>query len=83
MENKVEMVSLYDYLGRAAGAELGKEVADAAVKAKETIGRRVVNNVRYKGEVMLYRREFLNEYFTAKQKSDVEPSLGDRQDYQL
>lgn len=77
------LISLYDYLGYAAGTQLGKEVAIAATKAKETIGRRTVNNVRYKGEVMLYRREFLKEYFSAKQKSDVEPSLGDRQDYQL
>lgn len=77
------LISLYDYLGYAAGTQLGKEVATAATRAKETIGRRAVNNVRYKGEVLLYRREFLNEYFTAKQKSDVEPSLGDIQDYTL
>jgi len=77
------LISLYDYLGYAAGTQLGKEVATAATRAKETIGRRTVNNVRYKGEVMLYRREFLKEYFSAKQKSDIEPSLGDRQDYTL
>lgn len=77
------LVSLYDYLGYAAGTELGKEVATAATKAKEKIGRRAVNNVRYKGEVLLYRREFLKEYFTAKQKTQVEPSLGDQQDYNL
>ena len=77
------LVSLYDYLGYAAGTELGKEVATAATKAKEKIGRRAVNNVRYKGEVLLYRREFLKEYFTAKQKTQVEPSLGDRQDYTI
>ncbi len=77
------LISLYDYLGYAAGTQLGKEVASAATRAKETIGRRTVNNVRYKGVVMLYRREFLKEYFTAKQKSDIEPSLGDIQDYEL
>ena len=77
------LVSLYDYLGYAAGTELGKEVATAATKAKEKIGRRAVNNVRYKGEVMLYRREFLKEYFSIKQKTEVEPTLGDCQDYTI
>lgn len=77
------LISLYDYLGYAAGSQLGKEVATVATKAKEKIGRRVVRNTRYKGEVLLYRREFLQEYFSTKRNSDVEPSLGDRQDYTL
>jgi len=77
------LISLYDYLGYAAGTQLGKEVATAATRAKETIGRRTVNNVRYKGVVMLYRREFLTEYFSAKQKSDVKYPLGDHPDYIL
>jgi len=80
---KAGLISLYDYLGYAAGTQLGKEVATAATRAKETIGKRTISNTRYKGEVLLYRKEFLKEYFTAKQKSDVEPSLGDIQDYQL
>lgn len=80
---KAGLISLYDYLGYAAGTQLGKEVASAATRAKETIGKRTISNTRYKGEVLLYRKEFLKEYFTAKQKLDVEPSLGDIQDYQL
>jgi hypothetical protein len=76
------LISLFDYLGYAAGSELGKQVATAATKAKEEIGKRYVTNTRYKGEVLLYRREFLQEYFKTKQ-SEVEPSLGDRQSYQL
>ena len=62
------LISLYDYLGYAAGSELGKEVAKAATKAKEKIGKRYITNTRYKGEVLLYRREFLQEYFKTKQK---------------
>jgi hypothetical protein len=65
-EQKPYMMSLYDYLGRAAGSELGKEVAETAVKLKETIKTRYITNTRYKGEVMLYRREFLDEYFGKK-----------------
>lgn len=63
-----DLVSLYDYLGYAAGGSLGKEVADAAVKAKETIGKREINNTRYKGHVLLYRKAFLKEFFDTKQK---------------
>jgi len=62
-----DYVSLFDYLGYPAGGPLGKEVAAAAVKAKEKIGKRSVNNPRYNGEVLLYRKEFLQEYFASKQ----------------
>jgi hypothetical protein len=60
------MMSLYDYLGYAAGSELGKEVAETAVKLRETIRTREISNTRYKGIVHLYRREFLDEYFGNK-----------------
>jgi hypothetical protein len=59
-------MSLYDYLGKAAGSELGKQVAETAVQLKETIQKRYVTNTRYKGEILLYRREFLDEYFGKK-----------------
>ena len=51
-EQKPYMMSLYEYLGRAAGPELGKEVAETAVKLKETIEKRFVTNTRY--NVCLY-----------------------------
>jgi hypothetical protein len=38
MENN--MISLYDYLGRAAGLELGGLVCKTAVALKEPIGRK-------------------------------------------
>ena len=62
-EQKPYMMSLYDYLGYAAGSELGKEVAETAVALKETIQRKYVTNTRYKGEILMYRREFLDLYF--------------------
>ena len=65
-EQKPYMMSLYDYLGTAAGSELGKQVAETAVQLKETIQKRYVTNTRYKGEILLYRREFLDEYFGKK-----------------
>ena len=61
------MMSLYDYLGYAAGGELGKQVAYAAAKAKVQHGIRHVSNSKYTGEVMLYPKYFLVEYFNTKQ----------------
>jgi hypothetical protein len=66
--DKQELISLFDYLGYAAGSTLGKQVAEAAAKAKEPIGSRQISNVRYKGVVHLYRREFLKEYFKQQQQ---------------
>ena len=58
-----ELVSLFEYLGHAAGTELGKKVAAAASTARETMDIRMVNTKTYKGKVMLYRKVFLDEYF--------------------
>jgi len=63
---KPYMMSLYEYLGRAAGSELGKEVAEVAVKLRETIQEQEVSNPKYTGKVKLYLREFLDEYFGKK-----------------
>lgn len=60
------MKSLYDYLGKAAGAELGKAVAAAATKAKVKIDSHEVSNPRYTGRILKYPVEFLNEYFGNK-----------------
>lgn len=60
------MMSLYDYLGYAAGKELGGDVCKVAIQLKETIQEREISNPKYKGKVHLYRREFLDEYFGNK-----------------
>lgn len=65
-DNPPYMMSLYDYLGRAAGMELGKQVCETAVALKETIKEREISNPKYTGKVKLYRREFLDEYFGNK-----------------
>jgi hypothetical protein len=57
------MISLYDYLGKAAGAELGKQVADYAAFKKAKFETREVVNLRYTGKVMLYEKSFLDEFF--------------------
>ena len=57
------MISLYDYLGRAAGPDLGKQVATAAAKAGVKSEIREVSNIKYTGPIMLYPKAFLDLYF--------------------
>ena len=59
----MKMVSLYDYLGRAAGPDLGKQVAIAAAKAGVKHEIREVSNIKYTGPIMLYPKSFLDLYF--------------------
>jgi hypothetical protein len=62
-EKIMNMVSLYDYLGRAAGPDLGQEVATAARKAGVKGEIREVSNPKYRGPVMLWPTAFLDLYF--------------------
>jgi hypothetical protein len=62
-EKIMEKVSLYDYLGRAAGPDLGQEVANAARKSGVKGELREVSNLKYRGPVMLWPRAFLDLYF--------------------
>ena len=59
----MRMMSLYDYLGRAAGPELGQQVAQAAARAGVKHEIREVTNIKYSGPIMLYPRAFLDLYF--------------------
>ena len=61
--NNMNMISLYDYLGHAAGPDLGKQVADAARKSGVKGEIREVNHKGWKGPIMLYPRTFLDLYF--------------------
>ena len=61
--SNMNMISLYDYLGHAAGPELGKQVAYAAEKAGIKHEIREVSNYRYKGPIMLYPESFLDNFF--------------------
>ena len=61
--DNMNMMSLYDYLGHAAGPELGKQVASAAARAGVKGSMREVSNPVYKGPVMLYPKSFLDNFF--------------------
>ena len=63
IDNNMNNVSLYDYLGHAAGSELGQKVATAARQAGVRGEMREVSNPVYKGNVMLWPKAFLDLYF--------------------
>ena len=58
-----QMMSLYQYLGRAAGSDLGKRVAEAATQARVKMDSHYVENSKYQGEILKYPKEFLDHYF--------------------
>lgn len=74
MLNKNQMVSLYDYLGFAAGSKLGKQVADYAKIRKAKFKTKNVENPSYRGIIYTYEPQFLEEFFTV-QKFFQTPSV--------
>ena len=56
-------MSLYDYLGKAAGNELGKKVFDVAKEQNQPYQLREVSNPKFNGKIVLYTKEFLDKYF--------------------
>lgn len=59
-------LSLYDFLGKAAGKVLGEKVFKYAKYKKIKFTVKDVNQGGYSGNVVCYPREFLNEYFLVK-----------------
>jgi|TARA_B110000908_G_scaffold105067_1_gene123762 hypothetical protein len=57
------MMSLYDYLGKAAGSELGAKVAAYAQLRKQKFTQREIDTPAYTGAIQLYEKEFIKEYF--------------------
>ena len=62
-ESGTKYVSLYEYLGYAAGGELGRKVAYEAAKAGIIPETKEVSNPAYKGIVYTYPESFLELYF--------------------
>ena len=66
MKNKAkkytgDYLSLYDYLGCAAGGELGQKIAYEASKSKINIKTKIIENPGYKGIIQMYPEDFLIE----------------------
>ena len=65
-----EMLSLYDYLGKAAGRDLGTQVYKAASAQKVKITEKQVSNPAYSGKILMYPKSFLDSYFKVKPVDD-------------
>ena len=81
MENR-KYLSVYDFLGKPAGIELGRKVAAAASKSNLKLETREVSNPSYTGKVLLYPKDFLEAFFQAPDPLDS-LTLGDIQDNDL
>jgi len=69
--NQINFMSLYDYLGRAAGPELGWSVAKFAHQNNQPVKTRLVENPVYTGKINLYDENFLKEYFNHPQHASI------------
>ena len=61
---EVKYISLFDYLGKPAGKEVGGRVNERAREFGITCLKRFVRNKKYVGKVNLYPEAFLEYYFT-------------------
>jgi hypothetical protein len=57
------MISLFDYLGRAAGRKLGMFVWEKAKLKNIPTGEKTVSYKKYSGKIKTYPKEFLDEVF--------------------
>ena len=71
----MEYLSLYDYLKKPAGGELGREVAQAASRAGIKLQTREVDNPKYTGIVYLYPKDFLDFHFRDPESHQIEDAL--------
>ena len=71
----MEYLSLYDYLGKPAGGELGKQVASAASREGIKLETREVSTQKYTGIVYLYPKDFLDFHFRDPESYQIEDAL--------
>lgn len=60
-------VSLFTYLGKKAGPDLGKKVYAASVEQRQPSITEPIKSKTYTGTVRLYKRDFLDSYFKSTQ----------------
>ena len=64
MNQQTELISLYDYLGKAAGKELGGKVYQFANIVGARVGTKTVLYSPYQeGRIMTYERQLLDQFF--------------------
>jgi hypothetical protein len=66
-----EMMSLYEYLAKPAGPDLGKAVALAAKIAGVKIASHEISNAKYTGKILKYPKLFLDGYFSTTVKAET------------
>ena len=64
----IKFISLYDYLGKAAGGTLGQQVFKYAKKNKVKMDFKEINQGGYSGKIICYPLPFLDEYFLLKKE---------------
>jgi len=75
-------MSLYDYLGKPAGSNLGEQVFRAASASKIPVKTKEVTTPKYKGKIMMYPENWLIGYFSTGQSNfgemeiDIEKIVG-------
>jgi len=62
-ESKQEYISLYDFLGKAAGKELGAKVYSKSKDLDIIVHYKKISNKEYTGLISLYPTHFLEQYF--------------------
>ena len=63
---KTDYISLFDYLGRAGGDKLGKQVFEFAKKNGIKPMSKQVSTTVYTGKILCYPPNFLHTYFVAR-----------------
>jgi hypothetical protein len=58
-----QYLSLFDYLNKPAGPDLGKAVAEHSKRLKVKPKFKEVSNPKYTGKVLMYPKSFLDGYF--------------------
>ncbi len=71
----MEIISLFDYLGRPAGAELGLKVNKEAKRMGISYRTKHISNPKWSGNVHCYPRTFLDSYFGKTNKGWIETEL--------
>ena len=60
---EIQFISLFDYLGKPAGSELGKKVALETHSKNIPYTMKEVHNKLYSGKIMMYPKTFLDKLF--------------------
>ena len=66
---EVKYISLFDYLGKPAGKEVGARVNQRAREFGILDKKRFIRNKKYTGKVNLYPEAFLDYYFTNAERN--------------